>query len=222
MKKFLFIVCVVMGMAMTSCNENDELKVTYPKAGDAVDLGLSVKWADRNVGAGKPEDCGYYYAWGETEPKAMYSWNTCKWYDSAQEALTKYNSRSSSGIVVDSKTVLDPKDDVANVKWRDGWRMPTDAECTELLTKCTWMWTQQNGVYGYKVTGPNGNSIFLPAAGFHQDDRLDNVGSYGRYWSSTVYPDDNKYGCTLRFKSDEFYNSYRYRFYGQSVRPVHP
>ena len=133
-------------------------------APEAVDLGLSVKWANVNVGAISPEDYGDYFAWGETELKTDYSWSTYKFELGTDEngPFSKYVTNSSYGTV-DNKTVLDPEDDAAHVNWGGSWRMPTDAEWTELRTKCTWTWTSE--VNGMLVTGPNGKSIFLPAAG---------------------------------------------------------
>ena len=117
---------------------------------EAVDLGLSVKWATFNVGASYPEQFGGYFAWGETELKTTYDWSTYK-YGNGSTNLTKYNTNISSGTV-DNKTTLDPSDDVARQKWGGSWRMPTYEEFRELLSNCTWTWTTMNGVNGYKVT----------------------------------------------------------------------
>ena len=135
---------------------------------DYVDLGLpsGLKWATMNVGASKPEEYGDYFAWGETEPKKEYSWLNYKFELSTDNngPFSKYVTNSSYGTV-DNKTVLDPEEDAAHVNWGGSWRMPTEEEWTELRTNCTWTWTTQNGVNGRLVTGPNGKSIFLPAAG---------------------------------------------------------
>ncbi|MBO7112331.1 MAG: hypothetical protein J6V75_00065, partial [Bacteroidaceae bacterium] len=119
-----------------------------------VDLGLSVKWATCNVGASKPEEYGDYYAWGETEPKTTYDWSTYKWCKGSSATMTKYCNNSSYGNngFTDTKTTLDPEDDVAHVKWGGNWRMPTISEFEDLINNCTWTWTTQNGVNGYKVT----------------------------------------------------------------------
>ncbi len=186
----------------------------------AVDLGLSVKWATCNVGATKPEEYGDYFAWGEVKPKKQYDWSTYKYCRGTSETLTKYCTSSSYGIV-DNKTVLDPSDDAATVNWGGSWRMPTQAEQFELKDKCKWRWTTQNGVKGYKVVGPNGNSIFLPAAGLMDGTSLSCVGSRGCYRSSLL---DTRISC-LAF-SMSFYSitviwwTYNYRYLGQSVRPV--
>ena len=158
-----------------------EKEFTTPSAIEAVNLGLSVKWGSCNVGASSPEDYGDYYAWGETAAKSSYSWTNYSWCNGSSTTLTKYNCNSSYGTV-DNKTVLEQNDDAAHVKLGDSWRMPTDAEWTELREKCTWIWTTKNGVNGRLVKGPNGNSIFLPAAGYW-GSAAGNAGTYGRYWS---------------------------------------
>ena len=187
-----------------------------------VDLGLpsGLKWASMNVGATKPEEYGDYFAWGETEPKTNYSWSTYKWYNGSYNTQTKYNTKSSYGTV-DNKTALDPEDDAAHVNWGGSWRMPTDAEWTELRTKCTWTWTTQNGVNGRLVTGPNGKSIFLPAAGGQggpDGTNLYNAGSDGLFRSSSLNYPYSAWGVC--FNSGGVYRSNDYRYYGQSVRPV--
>ena len=186
-----------------------------------VDLGLSVKWATCNVGATKPEEYGNYYAWGETTPKSTYSWSTYKWCNGSYDIMTKYCTGSFYGTV-DNKKVLDPEDDAAAVNMGGNWRMPTIAEQQELIDKCTWIWTTLNGVNGYNVKGPNGNSIFLPAAGYRRNSDLNSAGSDGLYWSSSLTTDilANAYG--LYFDSDCVnwdYLGYS-RYYGLSVRGV--
>ena len=197
-----------------------ERRKTYIDGHEYVDLGLSVKWATCNVGASKPEDYGGYYAWGETEEKDDYSWSTYKWCNGSYDTQTKYCTNSSYGTV-DNKTVLDPEDDVAHVKWGGTWRMPTLDEQKELLNNCTWSWTTQNGVNGYKVTGPNGNSIFLPAAGYRYGSEVYHRGSYGLCWSSSLYSGNSLSACDLFFGSGshDWFSSYR-RSSGLSVRPV--
>ena len=188
---------------------------------EAVDLGLSVKWATCNVGASKPEDYGEYFAWGETTTKSTYDWSTYKLCNGSYDTQTKYCTDSSYGTV-DNKTVLDKEDDAAAVNWGGAWRMPTKEEQDELRNNCTWTWITQNGVNGYTVTGPNGNSIFLPAAGYRDDSSLIGAGSYGIYWSSslnTYYTSDAWY---VYFYSSSVYRYYDYRHYGHSVRPVCP
>lgn len=182
--------------------------------GEAIDLGLSVKWAAYNVGANSPEDYGGYYAWGETEEKSNYSWSKYKWCNGSSSTMTKYCG------TVDNKTVLDPEDDVAHVKWGGNWRMPTIEEQRELLNKCSWEWTSLNGVYGYRVTGPNGNSIFLPAAGYRSGTVVLGRGDSGSYWSGSLYSDYGNDACYLYFDDDNYGRSGNNRYRGQSVRPV--
>ena len=190
---------------------------------EMVDLGLSVKWASFNLGATKPEEYGDYFAWGETEPKDNYSWSTYKWcMNGSSSQLTKYCSSSSRGYngFTDNKTVLDPEDDAAAVALGGSWRMATYAEWDELKTKCTWTWTTQNGKKGRLVTGPNGNSIFLPAAGYRYGSGLYYAGSLGDYWSSSLSTGNPSYACYVGFYSgnvDWYYDS---RYGGFSVRPV--
>ena len=156
-----------------------------------VDLGLpsGTLWATCNVGASRPEQYGDYFAWGETEPKEYYDWNTYKWgyYDEdSYLRLTKYNTNIYYGPN-DNKLELDPEDDAAYVNWGPEWRMPTLEEIQELDENCTWQWTQRNGVNGRLVTGPNGNSIFLPAAGGRTRDIVFNSGGFAYYWSRSLY-----------------------------------
>ena len=196
-------------------------KVTVKKSvpDGAVDLGLSVKWATCNIGASSPEEYGDYYAWGETETKECYDITTYKWCNGSYNTLTKYNTKSGYGTV-DNKYELEPEDDVAHVKLGGNWRMPTDAEWTELRAQCTWTWTTQNGVNGRLVTASNGNSIFLPAAGRRDNTTLGSVGSWGYYRSSSrnaAYPYD---AWGVYFRSDQVGRNYYGRFYGHSVRPV--
>ena len=142
-----------------------------------VDLGLSVKWATCNVGAESPEDYGDYFAWGETTSKSTYNLSTYKYCNGSSTTLTKYNTSSSYGTV-DNKTQLDLTDDAARANWGGSWRMPTYAEWTELCEQCTWTWTSQNGVKGYKVTSKsNCNSIFLRATGYRIDSSLYDAGT---------------------------------------------
>lgn len=189
------------------------VKALQPGEHGYVDLGLSsgLKWATCNVGANAPEDYGYYFAWGEVEPKTTYNWDTYKYYDDSN--LTKYTSN-------DSKTVLDPEDDAATANWGGAWRMPTKAEQDELRNNCTWTWISQNGVNGYKVTGPNGNSIFLPAAGYVIEGTLYGAGSFGYYWSSSLYTVNPYFAYNVDFDSGGVDWGYYNRCYGLTVRPV--
>lgn len=193
---------------------------TEPVA-EAVDLGLSVKWASFNVGATKPEEYGGYYAWGETEEKEEYSWEKYNWCKGTETSIFKYCTNSSYGTV-DNKTTLDLEDDVAHVKWGGTWRMPTQEEIQELVEKCTWTWTEQNGVSGQLVTSSNGNSIFLPAAGHRGGTGFYERGSLGYYWSATLYGYGSFHAYNLYFGSGDggYWDYWVDRSYGHAVRPV--
>ena len=188
------VTCLVDYLLSGSWPDNP---VSPPVEGDWVDLGLpsGTLWATRNVGASAPEDYGDYFAWGETAPKDYYDNSTYKWYQKYQDAnghwhrgYTKYCTISSYGLdgFVDNKTELDPSDDAACAHYPGG-RMPSLEQIQELRYNCTWQWTQRNGVNGQLGTGPNGNTIFLPAAGSRRYESLRSVGSYGHYWSRTLY-----------------------------------
>ena len=210
-KVLLGIVCFLLFSCMS---ESIELP-----AGVAVDLGLSVKWASCNVGAISPEDYGGYYAWGEVEEKTNYSWSTYKWCNGSYCSQTKYCTDSYYGTV-DNKTTLDPEDDVAHDQWGGNWRMPTEAELRELCHKCSWSWTSVNGVNGYQVTGPNGNNIFLPAAGFRDSEEVYGCGTESINWSVTLDDDLDNMACSLNFSYSGYYRTSCSRFYGITVRPV--
>ena len=206
---------------------------------EAVDLGLpsGLKWASFNLGASVPEEYGDHFAWGETEPyyrsqnpliwkegkEEGYSWASYKWCKGSSRTMTKYCFISSYGYngFTDDKTVLDPEDDAAHVNLGGKWRMPTEVEWKELMNNCTKKWTTLNGVNGRLVTGSNGNSIFLPAAGDWSGTNRDNVGSYGHYWSSSLNTDYYPY-LALRFYifSGGDHKNTGFRYYGFSVRPV--
>lgn len=190
-----------------------------------VDLGLpsGLKWATCNVGANSPEEYGDYFAWGETEPKEEYSCPYKYGTDDDPLTITKYCSDSDYGKdgFTDNKTVLDPEDDAATANLGGAWRMPTYDEMDELKTKCTWTWTTQNGVEGSTVTGPNGNSIFLPAAGYMYKGELVYAGEEGYYWSSSLRSGfkESSYHVYFYSNSQDYYNSSR-RDDGQTIRPV--
>ena len=170
-----------------------------------VDLGLpsGKKWATCNVGASSPEEYGDYFAWGETTTKAEYTEDNCTTYGKTMNDI--------SG---------NAQYDAATANWGGGWRMPTKEELNELRTKCTWTWTTQNGVNGYKVTGPSGANIFLPAAGGRNGSSLYGAGNYGLCWSSTPDDHDVNDAYLLYFYSSSHSMNNGLRNYGQSVRPV--
>ena len=191
-------------------SQSSSVPVTGSKSGtingyEYVDLGLpsGLKWATCNVGASSPEQYGDYYAWGEIETKGEYT-----------EDNSKTRGKSMSDISGNSMY------DVARAKWGGSWRLPTKKELEELEINCKWEWTTVNGKNGYKVTGPNGNSIFMPAAGYLNWSSLYFAGEYGFYWSSTPYGSDDEYAFGLEFNSSGRSVRWLYRGYGRSVRPV--
>lgn len=191
-----------------------------PTTGEPIDIGLSVKWASCNVDATESWEYGGYYAWGETEEKDYYDWSSYKWCNGSLTTMAKYCANSSCGTV-DNKTTLEPSDDVAHVKWGGSWRMPTFDEMTELIFNCTWQWTTYKNVNGYEVTGPNGNSIFLPAAGCRSGTEIIDRGSIGFYWSSSLNSNDSSIAGDLFFNNSNIgYSGSSNRCYGCQVRPV--
>lgn len=200
-----------------------------PEDVQAVDLGLpsGIRWASCNVGATTPEGYGYYFAWGETDSKKDYSWATYKYANVGEfyhYKFTKYCTDASSGDngFIDNKTVLEPEDDAATANWGDVWRMPTDAEWTELREQCTWTWTAQNGMNGYQVASKtNGNSIFLPAAGFRDGNAAPYVtGRRGYYWSSSLLENSSTDVWIVTFNHEKVERDNDKRNKGLSVRPV--
>ena len=160
----------------------------------AVDLGFSVKWATCNLGedgfVSTPEEKGAYFAWGETEPKDEYNWETYKWCEGTQTTLTKYNTDSEGGIV-DNRTVLETGpdgDDAASKILGGSWRMPTKEEMEELVDATTAKMTRQNEVRGFIFTAENGKGIFIPFNGIMIGTGLDDIFG-GHYWTSSLYPE---------------------------------
>ncbi len=234
MKKLfkVMLLCVTFG-TLFACSEresddseansgsgNTGNGIAYP---EAIDLGLpsGIKWASFNVGASSPEEYGSYYAWGETEEKKVFRWDNYKWCDSGDaESLTKYCTKARYGTV-DNKTVLDLEDDVAHVKWGGTWRIPTDDEVNELGC-CERERVILNGVEVYKLTGPNGNSIFLPLTGSYWGKENSLRGTCALYWTSEM-------GTTFGSVQDCYADVLYYggsgitivdRSWGLAVRPV--
>ncbi|MCR5361315.1 MAG: InlB B-repeat-containing protein [Bacteroidales bacterium] len=209
-------------------------------AHDYVDLGLSsgLLWATCNVGANSPEEYGDYFAWGETSPhytvngtdttwlagySAGYNWSTYKYCNGSSSTMTKYCTNSNYGTV-DNIMTLELADDAANANWGGDWRMPTSAEFQELVDNCSSEWvTDYNGtgVAGRLLTSNNnGNTLFLPAAGYRDDTGLDDAGSLGYFWSSSLI-EISPYGARglgLSSRGVRAYSGVRYN--GRSVRAV--
>lgn len=215
---------------------------------EAVDLGLSVKWASSNLGASLPEEYGDYYAWGDPNPyyssfdpliwengkESGYVWTSYKWCNGSENTLTKYCTDSSYGYngFTDYKTRLDPEDDAAHVHLGDKWRLPTFEELEELRDKCTTEWTTKNGVIGRLVTGPNGNSIFFPTSGGFFGQTHKYAGDSGYYWSSSLNIDPSvrvgsptmyayTYMVSNSISSEYHLTSYNRGHVGGSIRPVY-
>ena len=194
---------------------------TWPDEHEWVDLGLpsGTLWATCNIGANSPEDYGDYFAWGETSPKSKYTWETYMWCECNpfNVRITKYCDNYTNGTVE-----LEPEDDAAYMNWGPSWRMPTLSQLEEIRGICTHEPTMMNGVQGFLFTGPNGNSMFLPAAGYCREDSLLERGTIGSYWSCTLsyYSDEAEmlYFNGLNVAATNYSNSAR--LYGYTVRPV--
>ncbi len=202
-------------------------------------------WAECNVGASRPEEYGYYFWWGDTVgyTRSGGTWTDDRYYSDVTWVSSTGRQMSSSPFgwdscptdsksdselrsagYIDSAGNLVAAHDAARVHWGGDWRMPTKQELDDLNNKCDWTWTTRNGVNGYIVRGRGGyasTSIFLPAAGNGRGSSLYYAGSYGLYWSSTPNSDYSSNAWSLSFNSSRFYRDYgRYRYRGQSVRPV--
>ena len=195
---------------------------------DAIDLGLPSGnlWASFNLGASKPEESGYYYAWGETIPKNLYDWKTYLWCEGSSSTLTKYNSSSNIGAI-DNKQALDPNDDAAAMALGDNWSMPSPDDVEELIANCTWTWSTVNGVKGYYVKSKvNDARIFIPAAGnMKYGDRTESFNSEGFYLCNTAVESSINVKILL-FASFAYYLSstrepYSSRSRGLTIRPIH-
>ena len=206
------------------------LEVEKPEAQpDEIDLGLSVKWASFNLGATAPEENGDYYAWGELKRKGsfdkQYNWSSYKWYNEGIADITKYNTDQGS-TYFDNLVELEEDDDVAHVKLRGDWRMPTKDEYQELLDNCTSEWLRINGVYGRKYTstkaGFTDKWIFLPAAGHGFLNSIINVGEEGFYSSSSLDVDQSGWSWVLQFDNNNAHTGIWGcdRYNGASIRPV--
>ena len=226
------IVLYMEGNQTIECNASELDSIVFvdteAKENDVheyVDLGLpsGTLWATCNVGANSPEEYGDYFAWGETEPKSEYSWSTYKYCQGTETTMTKYCTNSEYGTV-DNKTELEAADDAATVNWGSDWQMPSMEQYDELINSSytTTTWATLNGVYGRKITSKsNGNSIFLPAAGYSYGTDINFVGVYGSYWSRTLAMFNASCASNLFF--DSSYISMDYagtRCCVQSVRPV--
>ena len=188
-----------------------------------VDLGSGVKWATSNLGADSPGLYGGYFSWGETAPKAGYTWGSYRLCTSSGQgsvSFSRYNTKGDKGMV-DNRTQLSIQDDAARQAWGGSWRMPTKQEFEALLSVCTVTWTNRNGHDGCLLTSrTNGESIFLPASGCMMEESLRFVGQYGFYWSSTLNAEMPEVAWYLFFDADGARIGDRYRYAGRAIRPV--
>ena len=214
-KFIIFLTFIVV--IIVSCKKEHNVNVMDSDSHEYVDLGLpsGTLWATCNLGAENPEDFGYYYAWGEIAPKEVYSWSNyqyCTIADSCME-ITKY-------CVSDGLMVLESVDDAARANWGNEWRMPTKEEWNELYLKTNCEWTTRNGVDGMLLTGLNGNSIFLPAAGYCIDSICEGVG-LGIYWASTRQTTFQESAWSFHFNYDYWHVCGTYeRNRGNVIRAV--
>lgn len=230
MRKFFILISmltfVIVANALPIRVYQNEQQSNMVNGHEYVDLGLSVKWATMNVGASNPDEYGLFFAWGETvgyDERHMFREQSYKWGNGSQYdfKITKYCTSSSYGNV-DYLTTLELDDDAAHVNWGGSWRMPTKAEQDELRTQCTWQWTSMNGVKGYKVIGPNGNFIFLPAAGCC-DNGSNDLSDYGGYYRSSTLDDSyslNAYCLVFNPNGIDWDHISFARRRGLPVRPV--
>ena len=183
---------------------------------EAIDMGLSVKWATCNLGAETPEGFGDYYAWAETSVKEKYQTETYTFCGDGPYGFTKYNAGFKLNLLAE------PEDDAVQAKLGTGWRMPTFVEMNEMVQQCDWELTDLNGVAGYKVTSrTTGESIFLPAAGYMEGGELCYPGTAGRYWTSTRHAYHPSCAMNLFFSEEFHYAYFSRRYRGFTIRPVY-
>ena len=210
MKRIFILSLIAVAFSLSTFGQNPKpvasLTTGKHNGHDWVDLGLpsGLKWATCNVGASSPSDYGDYFAWGEISTK------------------TSYDDNNSTTFLKEIGDIAgNPTYDVARAKWRGSWRLPTEKEFQELIDNCTWEWTTQDGVNGFRVTSKiNANSIFLPAAGWRSGTSFYDLGSDGYYWSATPFESDTGGAYFLSFLKNYRYTNFHYRFDGRSVRPV--
>lgn len=199
------------------CEELDRIGTIDPSQpvktapAEAVDLGLSVRWASHNLGATAPHEFGGYYAWGENTEKLSYEQRNFWLYDAETQKTTFPESE-----------IRGTEHDAAHVSWGGGWRLPSAAEIDELVEKCTAEWTELNGIEGYKMTGPNGNSIFLPKTGtayYHLSDAYYRSDAY--YWGDLTGKEASVLKLSTGNPPSRGTNSTTC-YLGQSIRPVCP
>lgn len=235
MRILLNIALIISVFALASCDADElgkrdhqkpEKVFTYSYTGTVngrsyVDLGLSVKWATCNVGAETPDKPGAYVAWADVkENSGSFTWESYVYGNGAVFSKYNFDPAMSADGSVDNLYVLDYSDDLASMKWGKDWRTPTDEETTELRERCAFIWAECNGMEGYEVVGPNGNSIFLPAGGFYVDGELVLEGSNGCFWTSSLSTNNPIRAYELTYYRGAQIRGSSFRYYGENVRPV--
>ena len=219
-----FMILLSSMVSLAEIETDIESKTDSLNRFDYVDLGLTsgTLWGTTNVGALSPDDYGSFFAWGESKTKDLYSginYDYAKGDEFGLDSLFKYNTLSEYGNV-DSLIYLLPEDDVATRRLGKEWSIPTITEWAELNESCYWIWSEFNGVCGYKVVGNNNNWIFLPVGGFQNQTNITQE-HHGFYWSSSL---NSKIPLAAHYIS--FYSKYIYDFdfesrhYGMAIRPV--
>jgi len=230
MKKLLYTIAMMLVLAACG-NDEPDVKPVKP---EAVDLGLSVKWATFNVGALEVDDYGGLYGWADTTGShRTLDGITMEFHDLEGYYIVNWKSVHYGGLSP-LKNISGKDCDVSTYKWGSDWRIPTKAEMDELLTECKWEQSTVGTTKGYRVTGPNGNSIFMPLAGERTDGT--NVSLRGErfnYWTAnlaTASEQINDGGCqstilctawAMQFNGSNISMKPQLRCYGYSVRPVH-
>ena len=221
----MLAVGILLGVLLPSRCTKGNAEPQQPNTVDEwVDLGLpsGLLWAKCNLEASKPEQCGDYYAWGETQPKNDYSWGNYR-YGRSGGKLTKYCSKSDYGEFgfTDNMTTLKADDDASTLVLGSGARIPTRAEWNELINNTTSEWMTVSGKKVRRFTSKkNGNRLLLPAAGYYDGTDLYKEGRFGYYWSSSLYEGSPNYAWRIYVSSDIQYVYSGNRYYGLSVRAV--
>ena len=225
-KSIVAITLTIALLCAAGCKKHNSGNGSY-NGHDYIDLGLpsGTMWATCNVGADTPEDHGDYFAWGETQPKAVYTDSNYVYSLGGYDDFTKYCTKPEFGYngFTDNLKTLESSDDAATVNWGEGWRTPTINEWIELLTKCSYTFITRNGVKGCLFTARNGNSIFLPVRGRIGNDKSSIEDNKGNYWSSSLNKGMPIYAKGFQFIIDyddcDIYDDFS-RCAGYSVRPV--
>ena len=182
---------------------------------NAIDLGLSVLWADRNLFASCSTDKGEMFAWGDNVIKKEHTYTSTYLYDKSDSVLAKVIGNNKRNIC--GNKTFDP----ATNNWGEQWRLPQVSEIKELLWCCKWVWSCRDNVYGYIIIGANGNSIFLPITGTHIGNEQTDLDK-GYYWSGIGGSSSSEAKCLRFVEKWHVIEDYVKRWQGCAVRPVWP